>query len=222
MPGERVNAGKNRVNRRAKHAMVVNDKIVKAAIAGDLDEDSMTYGLITKSLGHGRMRVLLVDRRESTALIRKTLRQKRATGMGVGDIVVLHCPNWEKDKESATREPESYIEGLLDLASAALLRANGSLPDWMGASAGTNEVITNEAATGGFEFDRSAPTEEPPADLESASEEEEDTDTEDTNVVVTTETTTTATAKPKPEKGTGDKKLAWSRPVEDEVFDFFG
>ena len=34
--------------------------------------------------------------------------------------------------------------------------------------------------------------------------------------------TAATAAKPKPEKGTGDKKLAWSRPVEDEVFDFFG
>ena len=209
MPGERVNAGKNRVNKRAKHAMVVNDKIVKAALAGDLDEDSMTYGLITKSLGHGRMRVVLTDRRESTALIRKTLRQKRATGMGIGDIVILHCPNWQKDKESANQEPETFIEGLIDLANAAVLRSNGTIPDWMGASAGTTEIATEEAA---FEFDRSG--QEPAAATNEVvvPDEEEDDDEEEETTVATPATQTTATAKP--EKGAGDKKLKWSRTTE--------
>ena len=205
MPGERVNAGKNRVNKRAKHAMVVNDKIVKAALAGDLDEDSMTYGLITKSLGHGRMRVVLTDRRESTALIRKTLRQKRATGMGIGDIVILHCPNWQKDKETANQEPETFIEGLIDLANAAVLRSNGTIPDWMGASAGTTEIATEEAA---FEFDRSG--QEPAAvtnEVVEPDEEEEEEEEEETP-------TPTPTPSTKPEKGAGDKKLKWSRTSE--------
>lgn len=205
MPGERVNAGKNRVNKRAKHAMVVNDKIVKAALAGDLDEDSMTYGLITKSLGHGRMRVVLTDRRESTALIRKTLRQKRATGMGIGDIVILHCPNWQKDKETANQEPETFIEGLIDLANAAVLRSNGTIPDWMGASAGTTEIATEEAA---FEFDRSG--QEPAAatnEVVEPDEEEEEEEEEETPAAAPTPVT-------KPEKGAGDKKLKWSRTTE--------
>ena len=228
MPGERVNAGKKRVNRQARHATAVNDKIVKAAVDGELDEESMTYGIITKSLGHGRMRVLLVDRRESAALIRKTLRQKKATGMGIGDIVILHCPNWEKEKTAAaTQEPETYIEGVVDLGSVALLRANGTLPDWMGVSAGTKEIATNEVMTGGFEFDRSAPGPEEAEDsLSDSSSDDEETAT---NTVVTAATAATATAtatteaKPKPEKGAGDKKLTWSRPVEeDEGFDFFG
>ena len=212
MPGERVNAGKNRVNKRAKHAMVVNDKIVKAALAGDLDEDSMTYGLITKSLGHGRMRVVLTDRRESTALIRKTLRQKRATGMGIGDIVILHCPNWQKDKESANQEPETFIEGLIDLANAAVLRSNGTIPEWMGASAGTTEIATEEAA---FEFDRSgqepaAATNEVVEPDDDEEEDEEETPTPATTVAAATAATT------KPEKGAGDKKLKWSREAADE------
>ena len=206
MPGERVNAGKNRVNKRAKHAMVVNDKIVKAALAGDLDEDSMTYGLITKSLGHGRMRVVLTDRRESTALIRKTLRQKRATGMGIGDIVILHCPNWQKDKETANQEPEAFIEGLIDLANAAILRSNGTIPDWMGASAGTTEIATEEAA---FEFDRSG--QEPAAATNEVVEPDDD---EEEETPVPTPTAATATASTKPEKGAGDKKLKWSRTTE--------
>ena len=193
------------MNKRAKHAMVVNDKIVKAALAGDLDEDSMTYGLITKSLGHGRMRVVLTDRRESTALIRKTLRQKRATGMGIGDIVILHCPNWQKDKETANQEPETFIEGLIDLANAAVLRSNGTIPDWMGASAGTTEIATEEAA---FEFDRSG--QEPAAatnEVVEPDEEEEDEEEEETPAAAVTPVT-------KPEKGAGDKKLKWSRTTE--------
>ena len=220
MPGERVNAGKNRVNKRAKHAMVVNDKIVKAALAGDLDEDSMTYGLITKSLGHGRMRVVLTDRRESTALIRKTLRQKRATGMGIGDIVILHCPNWQKDKETANQEPETFIEGLIDLANAAVLRSNGTIPDWMGASAGTTEIATEEAA---FEFDRSG--QEPAAATNEVVEPDDDEDDEDEEEEEEEEAPATTTAAPtKPEKGAGDKKLKWSRTTdaaeEDTGFSF--
>jgi len=212
MPGERVNSGKNQVNRRAKHAMVVNDKMVKAALAGDLDEDSMTYGLITKSLGHGRMRVVLPDRRESTALIRKTLRQKRATGMGIGDIVILHCPNWQKDKETAIREPETFIEGLIDLASSAVLRANGTIPEWMGASAGTTEIATEEAA---YEFDRSG--QEPAAATNEVVEPDEEEDEEEEEEEEEEATATaTATASTKPEKGAGDKKLKWSRETADE------
>jgi translation initiation factor IF-1 len=206
MPGERVNAGKNRVNKRAKHAMVVNDKIVKAALAGDLDEDSMTYGLITKSLGHGRMRVVLTDRRESTALIRKTLRQKRATGMGIGDIVILHCPNWQKDKETANQEPETFIEGLIDLANAAVLRSNGTIPDWMGASAGTTEIATEEAA---FEFDRSG--QEPAAAVNEVVEPDDEDEEEEEETPAPTPTAST-----KPEKGAGDKKLKWSRETAEE------
>jgi len=185
--------------------MVVNDKIVKAALAGDLDEDSMTYGLITKSLGHGRMRVVLTDRRESTALIRKTLRQKRATGMGIGDIVILHCPNWQKDKETANQEPETFIEGLIDLANAAILRSNGTIPDWMGASAGT---ATEEAA---FEFDRSG---QEPASATNEVVEPDDEEDEEEETPVPTPTATTPTASTKPEKGAGDKKLKWSRTSE--------
>ena len=208
MPGERVNAGKNRVNKRAKHAMVVNDKIVKAALAGDLDEDSMTYGLITKSLGHGRMRVVLTDRRESTALIRKTLRQKRATGMGIGDIVILHCPNWQKDKETANQEPETFIEGLIDLANAAVLRSNGTIPDWMGASAGT---ATEEAA---FEFDRSG--QEPAAATNEVVEPDDEDEEDDEEEEEETTVAPTPTASTKPEKGAGDKKLKWSRETAEE------
>jgi translation initiation factor IF-1 len=203
--------------------MVVNDKIVKAAVDGELDEDSMTYGIITKSLGHGRMRVLLVDRRETAALIRKTLRQKKSTGMGIGDIVILHCPHWEKEKASATQEPEAYIEGIVDLASVALLRANGTLPVWMGISAGTNEIVTNEVVTGGFEFDRSAPG---PTEAEETLSDEEESEEEDAAVATAATTAATAAAtaatKIKPDKGAGDKKLSWSRPAEeDEGFDFF-
>jgi len=214
MPGERVNGGKKSVNKRAKHAMVVNDKIVKAALAGELDEESMTYGIITKSLGHGRMRVLMADKRESTALIRKTLRQKRATGMGIGDIVILHCPYWEKDKESATKEPESYIEGLVDLGSAEVMRNNGILPDWMGVSAGTNVVATNEVVMGGFEFVRTAPTASEAAEEaaeaadETTDEEEEDEEEESKEEEKPAEK---PVDKPKPKK-----------PEEDDVFDFFG
>ena len=155
------------------------------------------------------MRVVLTDRRESTALIRKTLRQKRATGMGIGDIVILHCPNWQKDKESANQEPETFIEGLIDLANAAVLRSNGTIPDWMGASAGTTEIATEEAA---FEFDRSG--QEPAAATNEVvvPDEEEDDDEEEETTVATPATQTTATAKP--EKGAGDKKLKWSRTTE--------
>ena len=194
--------------------MVVNDKIVKAALAGELDEESMTYGIITKSLGHGRMRVLMADKRESTALIRKTLRQKRATGMGIGDIVILHCPYWEKDKESATKEPESYIEGLVDLGSAEVMRNNGILPDWMGVSAGTNVVATNEVVMGGFEFVRTAPTASEAAEEaaeETTDEEEDKEESKEEEKPVAVKATASSTDKPKPKK-----------PEEDDVFDFFG
>ena len=115
MPGERVNAAPKAMKRKAKHALDVNKKIIDAAIAGDLDEDSMTYGIITRNFGHGRMRLTLANRRETTALIRKSLRNKKATGMGNGDIVIVHLPNWEKEKRDALsgihNEPESFIEG---------------------------------------------------------------------------------------------------------------
>jgi len=195
MPGERVNAGKNRVGRRAKHATVVNDKMVKAALAGDLDEETMTYGLITKSLGHGRMRVVMSDRRESTALIRKTLRQKKATGMGIGDVVILHCPSLTET--GAQGEPETFIEGLVDAASASVLRASGAIPGWMGASSagGPPVIATNEVITGGFEFDPTAPLPLGAPEPESESETDEDETTGATGATRATGATESKAAK---------------------------
>jgi hypothetical protein len=77
----------------------------------------------------------------------------------------------------------------------------------MGASAGTTEIATEEAA---FEFDRSG--QEPAAATNEVVEpdEEEDDEGEETP----TATPTAAIASTKPEKGAGDKKLKWSRTTE--------
>ena len=164
MPGERVNAVPKAMKRKAKHALDVNKKIIDAAIAGDLDEDSMTYGIITRNFGHGRMRLTLANRRETTALIRKSLRNKKATGMGNGDIVIVHLPNWEKEKRDALsgihNEPESFIEGLVSKDVATILRDSGHLPDWMLISAGTNDVVIpdEKEGGGGYEFVGTATT----------------------------------------------------------------
>jgi hypothetical protein len=80
----------------------------------------------------------------------------------------------------------------------------------MGASAGTTEIATEEAA---FEFDRSG--QEPAAAtnevVEPDDEDEEEDEEEEEETPVPTPTPTAST---KPEKGAGDKKLKWSRTTE--------
>lgn len=159
MPGERVNDTNKKLKRKAKHSLDVNQRIVTAALANDLDENSMTYGIITRVVGNGRVRIKLAEQqRETTALIRKSLRSKRATGMGVGDVVIVGLPNWQREAADraigVNKEPEAYVEGLLDKAQASTLRDHGQIPEWMisAQTAGVNEIVEDGV---GFEFDRS-------------------------------------------------------------------
>ena len=210
MPGERVNDASKRFNRKAKHSSDVNQKMVVAALAGDLGED-LTYGVITRVVGNGRVRIKLANGLESTALIRKSLRSKRATGMGIGDAVIVGIPNWEKEAAERTagvkKEPETYIEGLLSKAHASTLRDKGEIPEWMLAIGGDEGDEGGEGV--GFEFDRSE--EKAEEAKEDDEDEEEDGDAavaSATNVLLMPAATKGSAAA---SKGSAAAKTKWTR-----------
>jgi translation initiation factor IF-1 len=206
MPGERVNDASKRFNRKAKHSADVNQKMVVAALAGDLGED-LTYGVITRVVGNGRVRIKLANGLESTALIRKSLRSKRATGMGLGDVVIVGIPNWEKEAvdrlAGVKKEPETYIEGLLTKAHASTLRDRGEIPEWM-LAVGVDEG--DEGGEGvGFEFDRSEQLVDAATDDEDEDEDGDAAVASATNVLLQPKGSAAAA------KGSAAAKAKWTR-----------
>jgi hypothetical protein len=76
--------------------------------------------------------VQLDDGRTVNAAIRDLLASKSGTPVGVGTLVLIHLPDWEKDKRTNNSKPVAFIEGVLDNDQhVPVLKKQGKLPEWM-------------------------------------------------------------------------------------------
>jgi translation initiation factor IF-1 len=141
-----------------------------------IDEDSMRFGKVDKVVGSGRFMVQLDDGRTVNAAIRDLLASKSGTPVGVGTLVLIHLPDWEKDKRTNNSKPVAFIEGVLDNDQhVPVLKKQGKLPEWMFSNkeAGAEEGAEESYAFVSEEAERVLKAEEEKDD------EEDDEDDED-------------------------------------------
>ena len=115
-----------------------------------IDKDSMRFGKVEKVVGSGRFMVQLDDGRTVNAAIRDLLASRSGTPVSTGTIVLIHLPDWEKDKRTNNAKPIAFIEGVLDNDQhVPVLRKQGELPEWMFSS---KEAGAEEGAEESYAF----------------------------------------------------------------------
>jgi len=138
---------KKGVNRVAAARMDSNNKIVRAALEGELE--GCEFARVTKHLGNGHVEMIDEKKRASIGVIRGLLRRKGLVPVTVGCVVIVSAREWE-----SRAKPMYDIVGVTDAAGARGLGKAGRIPDWMTAS---GEVAAEEGAAGGagvgFEFE---------------------------------------------------------------------
>ena len=139
MPGKNnASAAKGKgFNKKNQFADKANKKVMGEMISEGVDKDSTRFARVTKMSGNSRILVDLVDGRSNvSALIRNVLRGRAATPIGMGSIVLIGLPNWEKEKQLAqanggtlVAKPEAYVEAVLDKKTARHFIKEGLIPD---------------------------------------------------------------------------------------------
>jgi len=167
------------------------------AVAEGIEENSMRFGKITKSVGNSRFLVDLSDGRSANALCRDVLRAKGSCGLGMGTIVLVSLPNWEKEEQIfkatgiSVKNPVAYIEGVVNTKKwLDAFKDAGYIPERF-----TAEMSADGEGEAGFVFE-----------AESEEEEEEEEEDEEGNVVVSNSAAATKPKKAAPEKGAKDKR----------------
>jgi translation initiation factor IF-1 len=148
------------LNRVAQMKAKKNQDMVQDAVNGDLL--GVIYGRVEKHFGHSRIQVLTSDLITHLATIRNILRNKRATRIDVGDVVILSPRDFETTKgeineDGIAADDVFDVIGVMDRKAAKKLQRNGEIPAWM-TGAQTAEEIMNPKAGGagdeeGFYFD---------------------------------------------------------------------
>jgi translation initiation factor IF-1 len=134
MPGQ-SNSQKKKgkgLSRNDQRGLAANMKILNAVMADGIDENSMRFGKVTKMVGNSRVEVAMSDGRDTNALIRDVLRAKGSCGIGVGTVVLLGLPDWEKEfkADGPVARPVAYVEGIVNTKKVMdFLRARGDIPD---------------------------------------------------------------------------------------------
>ena len=139
MPGKNnASAAKGKgFNKKNQFADKANKKVMGEMISEGIDRDSTRFARVTKMSGNSRILVDLTDGRPNvSALIRNVLRGRAATPIGMGSIVLIGLPNWEKEKQLAqanggtlVAKPEAYVEAVLDKKTARHFIKEGLIPD---------------------------------------------------------------------------------------------
>ena len=163
MPGQ-SNSQKKKgkgLSRNDQRGLAANMKIMNAVMTDGIDEKSMRFGKVTKMVGNSRVEVALSDGRDTNALIRDVLRAKGSCGIGVGSVVLLGLPEWEKEykaTEKVTR-PVAYVEGIVNTKKMMdFLRARGDIPEKFFVELGAGGKVVEPA----FEFGIDSDEEETP------------------------------------------------------------
>ncbi len=156
--------------------------MVQDAVNGELF--GVLYGRVEKHFGCSRVQVLTADLRTHLATIRNLLRNKRATCIVVGDVVILSPRDFETTKGELSEEGIAAddvfdVVGVMDRKAAKKLQRAGEIPSWMTTSQAAEEIINPKFGGGaggedddcGFEFDYES-EEEAESDQEEETEEE--------------------------------------------------
>ena len=177
MPGKNNARSGKTLSRGGARAADANRKLMEDVLKFGIDEDSMRFGKVEKVLGSGRFLVQLDDGRTVNAAIRDLLASRSGTPVSAGTIVLIHLPDWEKDKRTNNAKPVAFIEGVLDNDQhVPVLRKQGKLPEWMFSNkeAGAEEGAEESYAFVSEEAERVLKAEE-----EKEGEDDEDEDDED-------------------------------------------
>jgi len=134
MPGKSNSQNKKGkgLSRNDQRGLAANTKMMNAVMSEGIDENSMRFGKVTKMVGNSRVEVIMSDGRDTNALIRDVLRAKGSCGIGVGSVVLLGLPDWEKDlaSEASGLKPVSYVEGIVNTKKVMdFLRERGDIPE---------------------------------------------------------------------------------------------
>ena len=165
------------MSRGGARAFEANKKLMKQVVEEGIDEDSMRFGKTDKVVGSGRFLVQLDDGRTVNASVRDLLSNRSGTPIGVGTLVLIHLPDWEKDKRTNNPKPVAFIEGVLDNDQhVPVLKKQGKLPAWMFSSkeAGAEEGAEDSYAFVSEEAERVLKADEEKEDEEDEEEEEDD------------------------------------------------
>jgi len=138
MPGKNnASAAKGKgFNRKNQYADKANKQVLGNIISDGFDKKSMRIAKVTKNVGNSRVLTTLSDgRNDVNVLIRPVLRGKQATPVGIGSIVLISLPDWERDEGVAranggalVKEPVAYIEAILDKKTIRALDKEGEIP----------------------------------------------------------------------------------------------
>jgi hypothetical protein len=138
MPGKNnASAAKGKgFNRKNQYADKANRKVLESVSTEGFDKKSMRIAKVTKNVGNSRVLTTLSDgRNDVNVLIRPVLRGKQATPVGIGSIVLISLPDWERDEGVAranggalVKDPVAYIEAVLDKKTIRALDKEGEIP----------------------------------------------------------------------------------------------
>ena len=150
MPGKNNARSGKTLSRGGARAADANRKLMEDVLKFGIDKDSMRFGKVEKVVGSGRFMVQLDDGRTVNAAIRDLLASRSGTPVSTGTIVLIHLPDWEKDKRTNNAKPIAFIEGVLDNDQhVPVLRKQGELPEWMFSS---KEAGAEEGAEESYAF----------------------------------------------------------------------
>lgn len=158
MPGQ-SNSQKKKgkgLSRNDQRGLAANTRIMNAVMADGIDERSMRFGKVTKMVGNSRVEVIMSDGRDTNALIRDVLRAKGSCGVGVGSVVLLGLPEWEKEfkADGPVARPVAYIEGIVNTKKIMdFLRARGDIPDRFFVELGEGGKVIEPAFEFGIDSD---------------------------------------------------------------------
>ena len=179
MPGKNnASAAKGKgFNRKNQYADKANKKVLGDMISEGFDEKSMRIAKINKNVGNSRVIGILSDGRDDVnMLIRPVLRGKQATPVGLGSIVLVSLPDWDRDEAIAranggalVKDPVTYIEAVLDKKTIRALDKEGKIPPGFLKEGGG---LSDGSDDDGFVFDDGEEEEEVPMPSDDEEEEE--------------------------------------------------
>ena len=179
MPGKNnASAAKGKgFNRKNQYADKANKKVLGDMISEGFDEKSMRIAKINKNVGNSRVIGILSDGRDDVnMLIRPVLRGKQATPVGLGSIVLVSLPDWDRDEAIAranggalVKDPVAYIEAVLDKKTIRALDKEGKIPPGFLKEGGG---LSDGSDDDGFVFDDGEEEEEVPMPSDDEEEEE--------------------------------------------------
>jgi len=180
MPGKNnASAAKGKgFNRKNQYADKTNKKVLGDILTEGYDDKSTRLAKVSKNVGNSRYLATLSDGRDNVnILVRNVLRAKQATPIGLGSLVLISLPDWEKDEAVAranggalVKDPVAYVEAVLDRKTIRALDKEGKIPPgFMKEGGGVSDGSDDD----GFVFDDGEEEEELPMPDEEEEDEEE-------------------------------------------------